>query len=74
MEASLFFKLKQLNTDDNKLNTIDINNNKNHFANTWFWNQSINETNSDFKKERYNNINKKYLGEKTTQNRINSGF
>lgn len=54
--------MEQLNTDDDKLSTIDTSDDISDFAKTWFWVKSANKTNLDFKEESYNNIDKKNLG------------
>lgn len=56
--------MKQLNTDDNKLNTIDTSDNKSDIAKTWFSNENTNNINLKFKKKSYNNIDEKDLEEK----------
>lgn len=36
LEVSSFFNLEQLNTNNNKLNIINITNNDNSFIKTWY--------------------------------------
>lgn len=50
VEASLVFNLAQLEIDNNKLSTTNISNTEGE-SETWFWNKSANESNSDTKKE-----------------------
>lgn len=47
LEASSFLNFIQLNTNNDKLNTIDTDNKKVEFG-TWFWNKSANEIDLDF--------------------------
>lgn len=58
IKSQLFFNLEQLNTDNNKFNIINTTDNDGSFAKTQYQNENINETNSDFEKENYNNIDK----------------
>lgn len=76
-KTSLFFTLNHYKIHNIKLSTINISNTKNDFQ-TWFWNKSVNENNSDSKKEsnhendRNNkNLKKKHSKtEKKTSSRI----
>lgn len=61
LKASSFLNLEQLNTNDNKLSTLAISNDKSDSAKTWFQNKIANKTNLDFKEENYNNIDEKDL-------------
>ena len=51
LEASSLLNSEQLNTDDDKLSTIDTSDNESDSAGTWFWNESANETDSDSEEE-----------------------
>lgn len=55
LKASSFFTSVQLDTDNNKLSTTDINNEKAE-SGTYFWNKSANKTNSDFEEEGYDDV------------------
>ena len=66
-EASPLLNFEQLNTDDNKLSTIDTSDDKSDSAETWFWNESANEIDSDFEEEDCNNVDKKDLEEKQSR-------
>lgn len=53
--------MKQLNTNDNKLSTINTSIDESDSTKIWFWNESANKTNSDFEKENCNNVDEKDL-------------
>ena len=61
LEASSLLNSEQLNTDDNKLNTIDTSDDESDSVGTWFWNESANENDSDF--EGGNNVDEEDLEE-----------
>ena len=61
LEASSL--LNQLNTDDDKLSTIDTSDNESDSARTWFWNESANESDSDSEEEGCNNVDEEDLEE-----------
>ena len=67
LEASPLLNSEQLNTDDNKLSTIDTSDDESDSAETWFWNESANETDSDSEEEGCNNVDKKDLGKKQSR-------
>ena len=63
LEASPLLNSEQLNTDDDKLSTIDTSDDESDSAETWFWNESANETDSDSEEESCNNVDEKHLEE-----------
>ena len=67
LEASPLLNSEQLNTDDDKLSTIDTSDDESDFAETWFWNESANETDSDSEEEGCNNVDEKDLGEEQSR-------
>ena len=65
LEASPLLNSEQLNTDDDRLSTIDTSDDESDSAETWFWNESANETDSDSEEEGCNNVDEKDLGDGT---------
>lgn len=55
LKASSPFTSVQLDIDNNKLSTTDINNEEAESV-TYFWNESANETNSDSEEEGYDDV------------------
>ena len=67
LEASPLLNSEQLNTDDDRLSTIDTSDDESDSAETWFWNESANETDSDSEEEGCNNVDEKDLGEEQSR-------
>ena len=67
LEASSPLNSEQLNTDDDKLSTIDTTDNDGDSAETWYWNESANETDSDSEEESCNNVDEEDLEEEQSK-------
>ena len=63
LEASSPLNSEQLNTDYDKLSTIDTSDDESNSAGTWCWNESANETDSDSEEESCNNVDEEDLEE-----------
>ena len=61
LEASSPLNSEQLNTDDDKLSTIDTTDDDGDSAGTWYWNESANETDSDSEEESCRNVDEEDL-------------
>ena len=67
LEASSPLNSEQLNTDDDKLSTIDTTDDDGDSAGTWYWNESANETDSDSEEESCNNVDEEDLEEEQSK-------
>lgn len=63
LKTSSFLNLEKLNTDNNKLSTINTIDNDSNSASAWYCNEIANETDSDSEEESYNNIDEEDLEE-----------